>query len=131
MIVPFSLETVMVMGWELLDALMIVIVPVNVAVVAMSESPYFLYVTLTPRSSRALGEVASFWSFSQSYSQISVWPSLRVALLESTSKGAVIFQAMRMFLKASFIIFSVSGSSFGASWLASAFTLSAGFCGFV
>src|SRR3954451_11470853 len=59
------------------------------------HSPYFLYVTLTPRSSSAFGEAASFWSLSQSYSQINVLPSLRVALLETTSNGAVIFQAMR------------------------------------
>jgi hypothetical protein len=38
MVAPLSSETVMVMAWELLEVLMTVIVPVNVAVVAMSES---------------------------------------------------------------------------------------------
>src|SRR3954453_671963 len=93
--------------------------------------PYFLYVTCTAMSSSVFCERASFWSFSKSYSQIRVLPSLRVALLETTSNGAVIFHATRRFLKASFIIFSVSASIGGPCSLASAFTLSAGFCGFV
>src|SRR6185295_17856491 len=45
----------------------------------------------------------------RSYSQISVFPSLRVALLSTTSKGASILKATRRPLKASSMAFFISG----------------------